>query len=297
MLKSRFLQFFYLLVLLVIVLGSCANDKAILDSKYTISYKSLANVEANLLSLDIYPINSKNTTPVVIWVHGGAWSGGDKKNNIAKKIRLFHSLGYSLVSVNYRLSSSTPAGKKVQHPDHINDLSDAVSWIYKNIDQYNADKTKMVIMGHSAGAQLVALLATDASYLAQRGLSPMIFKGVMSLDTGAYDFTKLLEIGDSQVAKNYKRVFGNSNTVQTSAISYIKNNKSLAQFWLFAERGSKDRKNILANIIELLLAEGVSVSKIDANSLSHAEVNHNIGAPNEKLMTNAIVEFLKTAFK
>ncbi len=276
----------------MIVLGSCANDKVILDRKYTVSYKSLANVEANLLSLDIYPINSKNRTPVIIWVHGGAWSGGDKNNNIANKIRLFHSLGYTLVSVNYRLSSATPAGKKVQHPNHINDLADAVSWVYKNIEQYNADKSKMLIMGHSAGAQLVALLASDASYLAQRGLSPTIFKGV-----GAYDFTKLLEIGDSEVAKNYQRVFGNSKTVQTSAISYIKNNKSLAQFWLFAERGSKDRKNILANIIELLLAEGVSVSKIDANGLSHAEANRNIGALNEKLMTNAVVEFLETAFK
>ena len=297
MLKNRLAFVFYCLLLMIVILGSCANDKPSLDRRYTIAYKTLANVDANLLSLDIYPINSPEPVPVVIWVHGGGWSAGDKRFNISNKIQLFKSLGYALVSVNYRLSSSTIAGARVKYPDHINDLADAVAWVYENIEEYNGDKTKIVIMGHSAGAQLVALLASDASFLTKRNISPAIFSGVMSLDTGAYDFAKLLELGESQVAKNYSRVFGDAEPAKTSVISYIKANKILPKYWLFAERGNQDRKMILANLIELLKAESIMVSKIDANSLSHAEVNKNIGKPNEQIMTNAVVDFLKMVFK
>lgn len=89
--------------------------------------------------------------PLIIWVHGGAWQAGDKRNCPAAR---FVQRGYAVASVDYRLS---------QHaifPAQIEDCKAAVRWLRTNAERYNLDPTRFGARGASAGGHLVALLGT-----------------------------------------------------------------------------------------------------------------------------------------
>jgi acetyl esterase/lipase len=89
--------------------------------------------------------------PLIIWVHGGAWQAGDKRNCLAAR---FPQRGYAVASINYRLS---------QHaifPAQIEDCKAAVRWLRANAERYNLDPNHFGAWGASAGGHLVALLGT-----------------------------------------------------------------------------------------------------------------------------------------
>ncbi len=89
--------------------------------------------------------------PLIIWVHGGAWLGGNKNNCPALR---FLTRGYAVASINYRLS---------QHaifPAQIEDCKAAIRWLRKNSGKYNFDAERFGVWGSSAGGHLVALLGT-----------------------------------------------------------------------------------------------------------------------------------------
>ena len=143
-------------------------------------YKQVSGVDANLLSLDVYSYDNATPKPVIFWVHGGAWAIGDKSNSLTTKLNWAYAQGYTFVSVNYRLSTNN---NNVRFPDHSNDVADALKWVYDNISAYGGDPSRIGLMGHSAGAHLVALLSTDNSYLTSRNLPLNTIKGTVCLDT------------------------------------------------------------------------------------------------------------------
>lgn len=104
--------------------------------------------------LDLYLPEQAGTgkpLPVIIWVHGGAWLGGDKRDCPAR--RFLHK-GYAVASINYRLS---------QHaifPAQIEDCKSAIRWLRANAAEYNIDPQRFGAWGASAGGHLVALLGT-----------------------------------------------------------------------------------------------------------------------------------------
>ena len=90
-------------------------------------------VDPKLLSLDIYaPARSDRckALPTLIWVHGGGWAIGDKSNQLESKRKLFASVGYMLVSINYRLSPvpSSLDPNRIKYPIHPRDVASAVAW-------------------------------------------------------------------------------------------------------------------------------------------------------------------------
>lgn len=145
--------------------------------------------EHPLQTLDLYLPEGKPNAPVVFFVHGGAWRGGDKftkqaRNNRGGFIDLCLSQGMGVVSVNYRLS---PA---VQHPAHVQDVAQAFAWVHAHAAQYGLDRDGIIVAGHSAGAHLVSLLALDSKYLQAVGLSTKAVKGVIAI-SGVYDIPAL----------------------------------------------------------------------------------------------------------
>ena len=99
--------------------------------------------------------------PVVIFVHGGTWMVGDKNFfGLYRGVgRFLARNGLVAVVINYRLSPL------VKHPEHTRDVARAFAWTCRNIDRYGGDPRRIVLAGHSAGAHLVSLAATDESYL------------------------------------------------------------------------------------------------------------------------------------
>ncbi len=118
--------------------------------------------------------------PVVIFVHGGSWETGDKDayrwvgQGIAAQ-------GFIAVLPNYGLMPDRP------FPGFVDDAARAVAHAYAQIHSWGGDSARVILMGHSAGAHIAALVAYDARYLSAYGLSPRLFSGFIGL-SGPYDF-------------------------------------------------------------------------------------------------------------
>ncbi len=120
--------------------------------------------------LDVYAPADAHGAPVIISVHGGALTEGDKSEQPYVGER-FASAGNVTVVVNYRLSPG------VSHPAHVQDLAAAVAWVKKNVARYGGDPNKIFLAGHSAGGYLITLLLLDPRYLAAQHLTPHDIRG------------------------------------------------------------------------------------------------------------------------
>lgn len=122
--------------------------------------------------LDLYLPNGENFS-MVLYVHGGAWVGGDKNGytNIGNTLA---QAGYGVAIINYRLSP------EFTHPAHTQDGALAVAWIVEHIAEYGGDPETSFLTGHSAGGHMVSLLTLDPQYLEAVSVDPSIIKGVIS---------------------------------------------------------------------------------------------------------------------
>ena len=124
--------------------------------------------------LDIYTPDRSGRLPVVFFVHGGGLLGGNKvgQGHVGQR---FAGDGLVTVVVNHRLSPG------VTHPAHIEDLAASFAWTYKHVAEYGGDPSNIFVVGHSAGAYLIALLALDARYLEAHGLSLEHIRGAVPI--------------------------------------------------------------------------------------------------------------------
>lgn len=207
-------------LLLTIILGTAmpALAQDITESK-NISY--IEGSDNFRQSLDIYaPAKTEESNdqsakyPVHIFVHGGGWIRGNKDTVKAADAKTYTDNGIIVVSLNYRLAS-----KDAPFPAMMEDIAAALHWVKNNIENYQGDASRIVISGHSAGAHLVALLATDLSYLKAQELSPSDFKAFIAVDTASYDVTGTLPIEGEGRLINFMRMraFGNDESVRKKA--------------------------------------------------------------------------------
>jgi len=294
---------FFLLLLFSV---SCNKTNEPTESNYiqkTVQYQSLDGVKGRLSSLDINYFEKWNELkPVVIFIHGGGWAIGDKSNKPKSKIALFEDLKYVYVSINYRLSPfpyqiNNP--DRIMHPTHVKDVAQAVKYIYDNIEKYGGDKSKMAVIGHSAGAHLASLISTDPKYLNEVGLKTSIFKGVVSLDTQASDIDYAMQHTStgSELYKMYVNAFGDTSDgwKEASPINYVA--YSLASNWIVVYRGSQTRMTNQLRFIDALKSTGKNVIGINAKGYSHAEVNDAIGDSNDTVINKPVVDFLNDVLR
>lgn len=143
----------------------------------------------------------KAGAPLVIFVHGGGWRRGDKDNATgASKITHFHNAGYAFASINYRLVPQASVEQQAQ------DVAGALAYLLARADKLGFDKRRVVLMGHSAGAHLVALVGTDMRYFEKAGLGPDSVRGIIALDGAAYDVARQT----SQAGTFMQRLYGNA---------------------------------------------------------------------------------------
>jgi arylformamidase len=257
-----------------------------------VQYRKVKGVDPNLLSVDVYPPKTGCPAPVVVWVHGGGWQIGDKKNQMTDKVKLLNDLGYTVVSVNYRLTDPT-SPEPVQFPTHADDVAAAIAWVHKKIGKYGGDPRAIALMGHSAGAQIVANVATDPQFLGAHGLDLDAISCVAPLDTEGFDVTRQGQLG----TQLYLDAFGTDPTVWTeaSAIDHVARGAGIPPH-LLVRRGTLPRQRELEAYADALTAAGVPVTIVDARGLSHNEVNTQIGAPGDTVMTPAVTSFLADCF-
>jgi len=157
-----------------------------------------------LQRLDFYPAaTAAGPAPLFVFVHGGGWKRGDKRNATgATKIAHFTGRGFAFASINYRLVP----GAAVE--DQAQDVADGIARLIRDAKALGVDSSRIVLAGHSAGAHLSALVATDPRYLKRAGVGLERLKGVLLLDGAAYDVPAQAGEGPGIMRPTYAQAFG-----------------------------------------------------------------------------------------
>ena len=166
------------------------NDPSTSD---TSSNTNIAYGSESWQTLDVFTPSGSGTEtkPVLVFFYGGGWHDGTKEK-YRYVANTFTKLGYVVVIPDY---VKYPTGR---FPDFIHDGAKALSWVKAHIGEYGGDLQNLFVAGHSAGAHLGALLATDPKYLTEVGMQKTDIKAFAGL-AGPYDFVPLI--------KRYKDVF------------------------------------------------------------------------------------------
>lgn len=280
--------------------GACRDEPEVVEG---LEYDSIDGVDANLLSLDLHlPATRRRGTgsscapvPLVIGVHGGGWVVGDKRGYTGEKARLFTEHGWAFANVNYRLSrrDQTPP---VRYPDHNEDVARAVAWLFDHAEEYGLDTNRVAIMGHSAGAQIVASLTTDEHYLEDVGLGLDRIRCSFPDDTEGFDVEARVAMRN-RGARLYAAIFGSDAAVQREAspIEHVEAGKDIPSM-LLVERGEPARVAQLHEFADALREADVDVTIIDANGYSHMDVNRLVGSTTDPVMTEPVTAFLGDCF-
>lgn len=263
-----------------------------------IPYATRPGTPAGLTSLDVYaPTRAagKCRAPIVVWVHGGSWRKGDKSNNVGDKIPLFNEAGYMFVSVNYRLTDPA-APDPVVYPAHNEDVAAALAWLVEHADEYGGDPRRIAVLGHSAGAAIVAAVVTDERYLQAEQLDLDAVACAGPLDTEGFDVTARIT-GGGRAATLYGEVFPDpARWREASPIAHVEPDKDIPPM-LVVERGAPPRRAILGEFVAALEGADVGATVIDGGSLTHGAVNSEIGAPGDTVMTPPVMSFLENCFE
>jgi acetyl esterase/lipase len=209
------------------------------------------------LSLDVYRPqgNDRGSAPVVLFFYGGGWQRGERDQYRFVGRRLA-AHGILAIVADYRTYP------RAAFPEFVDDAARAVAWTHRHAPTYGGDPRRLFLAGHSAGAQIAALLGTDPRYLQRHGLQPRELAGVIGL-AGPYDFA---------ITGKYRKVFGASTQwTQAQAVNFVDGDEP--PFLLV--HGDRDRVVEVRDSVEL--AEKLRRNGVPARLLILPGASH--GAP------------------
>lgn len=176
--------------LLALLLGGCQASlfhviNATSGDKGLSEHRGIVFDSAHRLALDIYAPRGAQHLPVVVFFYGGSWQDG--------KRQWYRWMGETLARRGLVVAiSDYRKYPQVRMDGFMTDAARAVAWVYAHAASYGGNPKVMFLMGHSAGAYIGALLATDKRWLAQVGMQPQQVAGFIGL-AGPYDFLPLTD--------------------------------------------------------------------------------------------------------
>ena len=190
-----------LVLVLMLALTACASVQPLYFSavNHSVPVVPVSSVEyAPGQSLDVYRARgASGPAPVVLFFYGGTWRDGRRE--------YYRFVGESLsrhgvlaLVADYRKAPAHP------FPAFMEDAASAAAWAKAHAAEFGGDPARIHLMGHSAGAHMVALLASDPRYLAARQLQPRDFASVIGL-SGPYDFLPITEVKVQRVFPDRER--------------------------------------------------------------------------------------------
>jgi acetyl esterase/lipase len=242
--------------------------------------------------LDVYAPASGSNLPVVVWVHGGGWMVGSK-NAVDRKPVAFVEKGFLFVPMNYRFVP------KVTMDTIVRDVAKSVGWVHANIRRYGGDPNRIFLMGHSAGAQLAALLCTDHRYLESEGVKRTAIRGCVPVDGDTYDVP--LQVATATARRNslkqpppkmgHPEKFGNLERQRAlSAVNHVEPKKGIPPFLVVHVADHTDTSAQAWRLWAALDQAGIPATLFGADGTDHVKLDRDIGMEGDPA-TKAIFDF------
>ena len=275
-------------ILLLLLLVPVAGAQTL---KSNIPYAEPANERQ---MLDVYTPAKGTNLPVVLWIHGGGWQTGDK-TSVQQKPQAFTGRGFIFVSTNHRFVTKVEMGEVVR------DVARAVGWVHRNIARHGGDPRRIFIMGHSSGAQLAALLATDDRYLREVGVPFEVLRGCVAVDGDTYDIPAIIATAELRQTLHglplpefgHRVKFGNDprKHLDFSAVTHIAKGKGIPPFLVLHIAGNPDVTAQARRLGAALRAAEVPVTVYSVNESTHNRINAELGVADDPA-TKELFKFL-----
>jgi acetyl esterase/lipase len=249
--------------------------------------------------VDIYRPEGAKNLPVVFWIHGGGWVTGDR-TNIQVKPQAFVDKGFVFVSTGYRLLTN------VEMVTIFRDVASSVRWVHDHVSDYGGDPKRIFVMGHSAGAQLAALICIDDRYLKAEGLSLAIIKGCVPVDGDTYDVPAIIETAETRQRVHglpmprfgHRIKFGNDPAKHRdySAVTHVAKGRGIPPFLILHVADHPDTSAQAERLEAVLKDAGIPARRLAAKETNHTKLNENLGLPDDP-PTKALFEFVDEALR
>ena len=247
-------------------------------------------------AVDIYTPEkpSSDPLPVMFWIHGGGWQAGDK-NDVALKPKALTERGFVFVSTGYRLLP------EVTMDELTDDIAKSLGWVYKNIAKHGGDPSRIFVGGHSAGAQLAALMCTDDRYAKRESVPFRVLQGCIPVDGDTYDIPKIIMTAELRHAVyglpqrtfGHRQKFGNDpkKHLDFSAVTHVAKGKGIPPFLLLYFSGNADTRAQAERLESVLKEAGIAAKSFGKPNTYHVLLNDDLGKPGEPA-TQELYKFL-----
>ena len=235
-----------------------------------------------LQRFDIYAPEGAKNAPVIVMVHGGGWFRGDKtmRNVVENKVKRWVPRGFIVISVNNRL---VPDANPVEQA---RDVARALAKAQHDAAKWGGEKSKFILMGHSAGAHLVALVSASPSIVKEENAMPWL--GSVLLDSGALDVPSIMQAPHFHL---YDRAFGKDPQLWKAASPQ----DVLAQATPPILAVCSSRRWTSCEEANRFVAKAISLgsrASVLPEDLTHGEINQRLGA--DGTYTDAVENFLSS---
>ena len=249
--------------------------------------------------VDIYAPEGAKNLPVVFWIHGGGWQTGDR-TDVQVKPQAFVNKGFVFVSTGYRLLTNVDMGTIFR------DIAKSVRYVHDHIAEHGGDPNRILVMGHSAGAQLAALICIDDRYLKAEGLSLTIIKGCVPVDGDTYDVPAIIETVETRLRVHglpmpkfgHRVKFGNDPAKHRdySAVTHVAKGKGIPPFLILHVADHPDTSAQAERLEAVLKDAGIPAQRFAAKETNHRKLNEDLGLPDDP-PTKALFEFADEVLK
>lgn len=245
--------------------------------------------------LDFWPAQgARGPAPLIVFVHGGGWQRGSKDNATGRwKASHYPAEGYAFASIDYRLVPTATVEQQAA------DVASALKAVIDRAAALGIDRRRIVLMGHSAGAQLVALVGTDERYLKAAGLSFADLAGVIPIDGAAYDVPAQTREGPQIMQATYAQAFGSEAARQRALSPTLQAGAPNASRFLLLHVQREDGIRQTQALAEAL-RQGGSAVEVDSfpgqGLMGHMEINRRLGDP-DYAATQKVDAWLRQVFQ
>ncbi|CAN5495444.1 alpha/beta hydrolase [soil metagenome] len=216
--------------------------------------------------LDVYVPPNAHDAPILIMVHGGAWMIGDKANtgSVENKLKHWLSQGWIVVSVNYRMLPEAMAYAQAQ------DVAEAVRWVQGHAQDWGGDRNKIILMGHSAGGHLVALVSSKPEMVGQP------WAGTVVLDAAAMQMSATMA---GRHPRFYDQAFGTDPAYWAKASPMDQWTPKAVPMMLVCSTKRPDNPCDDARRFQVKAKAGGRQMPVLPQDLTHTDINRTLGLP------------------